>query len=445
MTANGSVWTPADLYALDLKLAALGAQMTRTGFAFDAARAAPMREHLITLEEAALVKARSVAGEPALNLASPAQLKKVFFGRLRAPVLKKSDTTDEPSLDAEVLQQYAAYASPEIRELAGAILAYRRPAKLRSTYLDAPIELSARDGRVHAGWLFYGTLSGRASSENPNMQNMPRLNHDPTTAVDPGGIRGLYTASPGHVLVSFDMEQLEARIAAYWSGDPAMIAACEGSDFHAANAERLFPKDFSAERYVALKVAGSTLSIDDKKLFAFLKTLRDDAKSAGFATAYLAEAPTLLGRLVAEGRKATLQQAEALLSAVRRTFHAYYRFQAEELKAIAESGYVKTPICGRRRYVGHSPIKTECANLPIQGGAADFMNIRILELEATLAARCPTAHIIGQVHDSVSIDTPEHLADPVRALCVEVFEAAIEISGRRAVLPCETKIARQWS
>lgn len=432
-----------ELYQLDLKLADLGRRMSISGFAFDTARALPCREHLVKLEQEAQERADKAAGTP-LNLHSPKQLQEVFIKKLHAPVLKKSEKTDAPSLDSEVIQQYAAFASQEIRELAGALLAYRRASKLRGTYVDVLIEGARRDGRVHCSWNAYGTLSGRFSADSPNLMTMPRKNHDLTTAVEPGGIRALFTAKPGCKLVCFDCEQLEARIAAYFSGDPAMIAACEGSDFHAANAERLFPKDFKASEYAELK-GTAVLSPEALKRYAFLKTLRDDAKQAGFATNYLAEAPTLLGRLIAEGRKATLQQAEALLSVVRRTFHKYYAFQAAELRKIAACGYVYSPVCRRRRFVGREPIPTECANFPIQSGAADFVNLRTLELDAALQAQFPDVAVVAQVHDSLSLEVPEGSIAAVAALCKEIFEAPFEIAGRTAVFPVEIKVSEKWS
>ncbi len=435
--------TPLELYRFDMKLASLGRRMTTAGFAFDSVRAMPMREHLVKLEAEAQQRASQAAGKE-LNLLSPLQLVEAFITRLKAPVLKRSEKTGGPSLDAEVMQQYAAFASPEVRELAAAVLAYRRARKLRSTYLDAPLELSQHDGRVHCNWNFYGTVSGRASSDSPNLQNMPRKAHDLTCTVEPGGIRSLYVAKPGCVLVSFDACQLEARIAAYWSGDPAMIAACESADFHASNAERLFPRDFKAEDYLTL-AALSARTPEEKKQFAFLKKLRDDAKQAGFACNYLAEAPTLLGRLVAEGHKATLQQAEALLNVVRRTFHVYFKFQATELQKVASCGYVYAPLSQRRRFVGNEPIPSEAANFAIQGGAADLMNIRILELDSALQQRFPDARIVSQVHDAASIETAEVDAVAVAALCKDVLEAPIRIGSFTASFPIETKITEQWA
>jgi DNA polymerase I-like protein with 3'-5' exonuclease and polymerase domains len=227
------------------------------------------------------------------------------------------------------------------------------------------------------------------------------------------------------------MSQLEMRIAAYASGDPTMIAACEGSDLHSANATVIFGAAFTECTDPVAR-----------------KGLRTMAKSSGFAVCYMAEASTVFARLIAEGANVTLRQVEAMLAKMRRAFLTYYRWQDAALLDTVRTGYVYTPILGRRRWLGHDPSPTECANFPIQGGAADYMNERFPEVVERCDAEGLGVEPVAQVHDSGVLEVPEEHVPRVCELVREVNARPIVIASSgeplSAVLPIDLEDSERW-
>jgi len=427
-----------DVYATDKRAAELCREMTITGFGFDRAKAHEIAVRLRDDEMRALAAADAAVGRQILRGKgggfSTKDLQVAFFGDLKAPVFFRSQLTNAPSLGVDSMRAYSACASERLRALALAVLAQRRARKLRTTYVEGvPV---GGDGRVHPSWLNYGAVSGRWACQGPNLMNLPTPRKDPTCVwegdklVD-SGIRGLYCARPGWVLVTFDKKQLEMRIAAYASGDDAMIAACESEDLHARNAEVIW---------------GAAFTGADK---ATRKALRTIAKSAGFAVCYLAEAATVYTRIVQEGVAVTLRAVEQMLRKLRSGFATYYKWQDRRLLDCVKWAWTDTPILGRRRWLGHEPAPTECANFPIQGGAADVMNADLPVIVARLRDAVPRARIVAQVHDSAVFECPADDRDRVVAIVREVSEAPIMIasSGRelRPVLPIDIEISERWS
>ena len=233
------------------------------------------------------------------------------------------------------------------------------------------------------------------------------------------------------MLVYFDAKQLEMRVAAYASGDQSMIKACESTDLHAANAAVIFGEAFT--------------KCTDPNQRAALRTL---AKTSGFAVCYLAEAQTVYARLIAAGQLVQLRQVEAMLRKMRRGFNDYYRWQDKRLMACVKHGWTDSPLLGRRRWLGHDPSPTECANFPIQGGAADIMNDRIPIIAAAAKDVTPQARLVAQVHDSVCIEVPSRHAIRIGERAREIFEAPITFasSGREltASFPVDLEIIERW-
>lgn len=260
----------------------------------------------------------------------------------------------------------------------------------------------------------------------PNIMNLPRPENDPVAEF--GGIRSLYIAAPGKVLVAFDFSQLEMRIAAYVSGDEVMIAACESSDLHAANAGIIFGESFK--------------KLDKKKDEDEYNKLRNLAKQSGFAVAYMAGAPTVYARIIAAGIPITLMQTETMLKNMRRAFKAYYAYQEELLLQTIRLAYVRIPISNRKRWLGHAPKPPECANTPIQGGAAGVMNIVLPRIERQLM---PGAALVAQVHDAAYFEVPKRYASEVLALCNYETSQPFEINGRKVVFPTDAKEGERWS
>ena len=439
----------AEVYAVDKRCAELCRDMSIAGFGFDRAEGQRLSATLLETERAARQRADDAVGRPIRRTKtggfSTLDLHAAFFDDLGASPYLRSAITRKPSLKVDALRYYAANqrrddSGVRLRDLALAVLEFRRLRKVRVTYIDnAPV---GEDGRVHPSWLNYGAVSGRFSCQAPNLMNLPTQRTDPTIewARDEatgrryaarGGVRGLYRAKAGHTLVAFDAKQLEMRIAAYASGDSTMIAACQAKDLHAANAAVIFA--------AAWEAADAPLR----------ESMRNLAKQSGFACCYLATWETVWQRLLAEGMNVPASQVKAMLRRLHREFAGYFGWQGQRLLDCIRLGYTTTPILGRRRWLGHSPLPTECANFPIQGGAADLMNLRLPAVDQALRLAIRGATAVAQVHDSGVFEVPINAADEAAAIMRAVFEAPIELrsgDGRRleATFPIDVKSGERW-
>lgn len=412
------------VYEHDKENAVLCQTMSLNGFMFDRERATTISAALKEKEESLRLEAAALTGMPDLNLLSPLQLREAFFKKLGAHVCFRSKS-GAPSLGKDTMRAYAASSREDLARMALLTLEYRNVRKCRATYVDN-VKPHA-DGRIHSVWLPYGTISGRWSAQKPNLANLPKPQFDASRKL--GGIRSLYTASEGRRLVSFDIKQAEFRIAAYLSGDPNMISVCEsGQDIHWMNACTIFG------------LAGSRDTEDKVK-----EAARSLAKNAVFAVCYLAEAATVHGRIIADGGKSTLQQVEAMLGKMRRSFDGYYEFQAESLNQTIRRGYVESPILGRKRHLGHAPSPTENANFPIQSGAADAMNLKLQKIEKLRIERRIDGLMVSMVYDSCTWDTREEDVERMQALVTEVFAEPVIIRDRSFELPIDLKSGHRWS
>jgi DNA polymerase-1 len=437
MSARVETWAER-VYRTDKRAAELCRDMSVTGFCFDQERAKRLSAYLLDLELDARDRADQAAGAPIRRTKSggfgdtgPDGLKAAFFQRLGAPALFFSKLTGRPSLGIDAMRHYAASAIPELSALALAVLDWRRYRKIRRTYVEgAPV---GSDGRVHSTWQNYGAVSGRFSGQKPNLMNLPTIRTDPTVKMGPdGGVRALYCAPKGHRLVTFDRRQLEMRMAAYASGDPVMIAACESSDLHAANAEIIFGDQFRLEPNPKVR-----------------KVLRNLAKTAGFAVCYGAEAETVFARLKAAGENVTLRRVETMLKRMKRQFARYYEWQEQRYLDCVRLGYVETPLLGRRRWLGHDPERNKVSNFPIQGGAADLMNESLPNLVDALKVIAPGARLVAQVHDSAVFEVPISQVEEVWFFSKEISERPVTISSSgevlTAVFPIDIEISERWS
>ncbi len=432
----------ARVYAHDKSTARICTQMAIDGFAFDSERAAAMSGYLRDLEAAQRARIEGACGRALAPTKTGGFLERdlhaVIFGDFGAPVLLRTALTGRPSLSVNALRAYAAGHNEDLRTFCESLLIWRNLRTVRSTFVDG-IEVGA-DGRVHPTWQNFGAVSGRFSCASPNLMNLPTPRKDPTYH-DPkgnrptpfeGGIRSLLCAAPGHALVALDYKQLEWRIAAYASGDAAMIAAANSEDVHATNAATIFGALFT------------DLPLDSPRR----KGLRTISKSGVFAVCYMAEAPTVHARLLAEGERVTLRETEAFLRKLRRGIPAYYAWQEARFYDAIRTGYVLTPILGRRRVLGHDPSATECANFPIQGGAADLMNARLQRAVAELRAHCPGTRCVAQVHDNATFEVSERYASLATRICIDVFTAPciIDSSGDALSMtaPIDIETSERW-
>jgi DNA polymerase-1 len=324
----------------------------------------------------------AMAGEP-VNLDSGPQVARVLFETLG---LKAKGRTPGGALSTrqEVLEELAATHPFPAR-----LLEYRTLSKLRSTYFEAlPLEVDPRDGRVHTIFDQTGAATGRISSSHPNLQNIPMRTERGRR------IRRAFVAAPGCVLVGADYSQIELRVMAHLSGDPALIAAFEsGDDVHDRTARSIF------------KVQG-----------ALDPGLRARAKIVNFGIMY-----GMGARSLAQQMGIPLAEAQAFIAEYFRVFGGVRAFLDLTMKDAREKGWVST-LLGRRRYLpgldsahGGERSATERAaiNTPIQGSAADLMKLAMIHVADALKAHIPSARLLLQVHDELLLECAIDDADAV--------------------------------
>jgi DNA polymerase I len=351
-----------------------------------------------------------MAGE-SFNINSPKQLSEILFDKLNLPALKRTGKTRVASTSVEVLEELAlAHDLPRL------ILEWRSLQKLKGTYIDAlPQLVNPATGRVHTCFNQAVAATGRLSSSEPNLQNIPirtELGRE---------IRAAFVAEPGHVLISADYSQIELRVLAHLSGDTALIEAFQrGEDIHDRT---------------ALKVFGADSGLDPHEL-------RRRAKIINYALLYGKTAFTL-----ARDIGVTQQAAQEFIDAYFAGFPAVRRFIDGLLEAARESGVVKT-LFGRRRLVPElssrngqvrAAAERVAVNLPIQGTAADILKRAMIDVHRALAGT--GARMILTVHDELLFEVPEAEAAGV----VEVVRGGMEGAAQLAVpLTVEVGVGPNW-
>jgi DNA polymerase-1 len=335
----------------------------------------------------------------AFNVGSPKQLQQVLFEKLKLPVVKRTKTGY--STDESVLEQLAVH-----HELPAEILAHRRLSKLKSTYVDAlPPLVNPRTGRIHPIFHQTGAATGRLSSSNPNVQNIP------IRTAEGVRIREAFVPAEGRRLLSADYSQLELRILAHYSGDASLLAAFRaGEDVH---------------RRTAAEVAGIAPE-------AVSPEQRAAAKAINFGIIYGSSAFGIANQL-------GIAQAEA-----QRTIDAYFaryegvrRFLDETVARARKDGFVRT-LLGRRRYlpdlasrnrVLRNAAERVAVNSVIQGTGADLVKKAMVDLARRLADEGSGARLILQVHDELVFEAPAEevapLRERVRAAMESVYPLAV--------------------
>ncbi|HSM01880.1 MAG TPA: DNA polymerase I [Acidimicrobiia bacterium] len=349
-----------------------------------------LRDRLATLEK----KIYGFAGEP-FNVNSTLQLREVLFERLGLPILKKTPK-GQPSTDASTLQKMA-----DDHPIVEHLLAFRELEKLRSTYVDGLLPLIAEDGRIHCIFNQTGAATGRISSEQPNMQNIPIRSEEGRT------IRRAFAASEGHTFVVADYSQIELRILAHLSGESALVEAfASGDDIHTATAARVF-------------------GVDSKDVDP---DMRRRAKVINFGLLYGMEAYGLGQRLEIPAEEAK-QHMEAYFS----QFPGVKEFMSGIVSEARNSGYTET-LLGRRRYLPELTSgnfrerqsgERMALNAPIQGSAADIIKKAMIDLDTALAGN--DAMMLLQVHDELVLEAPEGDAGEVAAIVVEIMEGVVDL------------------
>ncbi len=351
-----------------------------------------LRDQISSLE----TEIHELAGEP-FNVNSTLQLRKVLFQDLGLPILKKT-SKGAPSTDASVLAKLAD-AHPVVERL----LRYRELEKLRGTYVDGFLPLIAEDGRIHARFNQMAAATGRLSSDNPNMQNIPIRSETGRT------IRRAFVTEPGWSFVVADYSQIELRILAHLSRDPGLLEAFSGeeTDIHTATAARVFgfePEDVTTE-------------------------MRRRAKVINFGLLYGMEAFGLADRLEI-GR----EEAQEHMDAYFEQFPLVRDFMRSVVDEAKRLGYTTT-IFGRRRYLPELQSdnfrirqmgERMALNAPVQGSAADVIKLAMIELDERLTDL--EATMLLQVHDELVLEAPDSELEQATALTVEVMESVAELA-----------------
>ena len=363
--------------------------MERAGVALDAQVLATMSGEMAIAIAGLEERLYALAGET-FNLASGPQLSRVLFEKLGLPTGRKTKTGF--STDSEVLEGLASQ-----HEFPRLLLEWRALTKLKSTYVDTlPLAADPRDGRVHTTFDQTGAATGRLSSLDPNLQNIPMRT--------PQGraIRRAFMAAPGCVLVGADYSQIELRVMAHLSGDPALVEAFRaGEDIHAATARRIF------------KVEGDVPP-----------ELRAQAKVVNFGVLYGMGARSLADQMGLE-----LKEAKQFIEDYFTVFAGVRRYLDATVLEARERGWVAT-LLGRRRYLpelrsgnGMERAFAERAaiNTPIQGSAADLVKLAMLSVHRALAKR-GGSRLLLQVHDELLVECPRGDADSIASLVKREME-----------------------
>ena len=402
----------AGLFAdLEMPLLPVLARMERTGIAIDREFFEEMRAKLAAELDAIRSEIFALAGGE-FNINSTPQLREVLFERLELPVLKRTKTG--PSTDASVLEELAA----EGHALPGLLMDYREMEKLRSTYVEAlPKLVNPATGRIHTSFNQTVAATGRLSSSDPNLQNIPIRT--------PLGreIRKGFVADPGTVFLGVDYSQIELRILAHFSGDDAFVTAFrEGVDVHRQTAAVIFDVD-----------------VED-----VTPEMRAQAKTVNFATLY-GQGPFSLARQLG----ITREEAKRFIETYFERFAGVREFLDRQIATAREQGYVET-IMGRRRYVPELRSNNwnirqfgerVAQNTPIQGSAADLIKKAMIDVQRALDARRANARLLLQVHDELLLEVSEEEVDEVRSVVVDRMEGAIALS---VPLVAEWGTGRNW-
>jgi len=369
---------------IEMPVAPLLARIERHGVLIDSVELArqsqQLAERMLALEQ----RAYDTAGQP-FNLGSPKQIGEILFGKLGLPV-KKRTASGAPSTDEEVLQELAAdYPLP------ATILEHRSLAKLKGTYTDKlPLMVNPATGRVHTHYAQAVAVTGRLSSNDPNLQNIP------IRTAEGRRVREAFIAPPGHVLMSADYSQIELRIMAHISQDPGLLRAfAEGQDVHRATASEVFAVPLA-------EVSGEQ---------------RRYAKVINFGLIYGMGAFGLASNLGIEQKA-----AKDYIDRYFQRFAGVKRYMDETRVSAKERGYVET-VFGRRLWLpeinsGNGPRRSgaerQAINAPMQGTAADLIKLAMLAVQQALDAEGRSTRMIMQVHDELVLEVPEVEVDWAR-------------------------------
>ncbi|HEY0857037.1 MAG TPA: DNA polymerase I [Albitalea sp.] len=396
---------------IEMPVSLLLQRIERHGVLIDAAvlqaQSQQLGERMMALER----EAHELAGQP-FNIGSPKQIGDVLFTKLAMPVLRRT-ASGAPSTDEDVLEKLA-----EDYPLPAKILEHRSLAKLKGTYTDKlPLMVNRATGRVHTNYAQAVAVTGRLSSNEPNLQNIP------IRTAEGRRVREAFIAPPGHVVMSADYSQIELRLMAHISEDPNLLKAfVEGMDVHRATASEVFGVD--------------PLQVTSEQ--------RRYAKTINFGLIYGMSAFGLAANLGIE--------RSAAIAYIERYFARYPNVKRymDETKAFAKShGYVET-VFGRRLWLPEinspngprkSGAERQAINAPMQGTAADLIKLAMLAVQKALDEAGRSAKMVMQVHDELVFEVPENELEWCRTEVPRIMASVAEL---KVPLVAEVGVGRNW-
>lgn len=346
----------------------------------------------------------------AVNINSPKQLGELLFEKLGLPPIKKTKTGY--STNADVLEKLKAK-----HPIIPAIMDYRMLSKLKSTYADGLIKVICADGRIRTTFQNLVTATGRLSSTEPNLQNIP-------VRTDLGAeIRKMFVPRPGYVLVDADYSQIELRVLAHIAKDTTMQNAfVSGMDIHTVTASQVF--GVPAENVTALQ--------------------RRHAKAVNFGIVYGISEFSL-----ADDIGVSRYEAKAYIDGYLSTYHGVRDYMKHVVEDAREKGYTQT-MYGRRRYIPElknsnfnvrQGAERIALNTPIQGSAADIIKLAMIHVDKALRQQYPEAKLLLQVHDELIVECPEEIAQKVAQLISREMEQVAQLD---VPLLAEAKWGKSW-
>ena len=397
---------------IDLPLVPVLRRMEDAGVKIDSKALGKFSQHLEAEIKVKASKIHELAGLE-FNINSPKQLGDVLFNRMNLPKPVKYGRGKTISTAVDVLEELAAE-----HEVARLVLEFRQLSKLKSTYVDAlPALVSPRTGRLHTTFLQTATATGRLSSVNPNLQNIPvrtELGRE---------IRAAFIAEPGSVLLAADYSQIELRLLAHFSEDPSLVEAFRrGDDIHTLTAAQVF--------------GVPPLMIDEEH--------RRRAKAVNFGIVYGLSPFGLSQQLGIETR-----EAKRFIDAYFAKYKSVRAFIDRTLDECRREGKVRT-LFGRTRPIPDIGSKNPnqrgfaertAVNTPLQGTAADLIKLAMIRIDAELAARKMKSRMTLQVHDELVFEAPEKEVETLRALVTEKMQNACEL---KVPLTVEVGVGPNW-
>jgi DNA polymerase-1 len=397
---------------IDLPLVPVLARMEQAGVKIDRQVLAEMSSRL-SVEVAAKAKQVYDLTGFEFNINSPKQLGDALFNKLNLPIPVKYGKGKKISTAVDVLEGLAA-----AHEVPRMVLDYRQLTKLKSTYVDAlPALLNRTSGRLHTTFGQTGTATGRLSSANPNLQNIPirtELGRE---------IRAAFTAEPGHVLLAADYSQIELRLLAHYSKDPLLVEAYRrGDDIHTLTASQVFG------------VPPLMVTSDHRR----------QAKVVNFGIVYGLSAFGLSQQLSIDPK-----EAQQFIDAYFEKYSGVRKFRDQTLEQVRQDQYVKT-LFGRIRPIPDINSKNfnlrgfaerTAVNTPLQGTAADLIKIAMIRIDAAITERNLKSRMTLQVHDELVFEVPETEIDIMRTLVREQME---KVHPLTVPLLVEIGVGKNW-